>query len=421
MYQLDPGAVYAFEAALAAARSAARIDRMLDEIGCKLSSAEVVTEADIPRMVRERGWRDARVRQGEHSEHTPPDLVFTLWRGDNAPDAAPTVEECPDGTPSSLVRNMLGHGGTVIHHEAPTSGRVCRSRNQFDTIYGCPHGCKYCAGGKVAVIFANVEEFVEREVIPLAERERWQKVFMFNSCLTDILCFEPEYGLSELLVDYYAGTTDQHYLIHTKSANVDFLLDLDHRGHTIVLWSLTSETVSRVIEPGSATTEERIEAARQCREAGYAVRVKFKPIVPVRNWREECERMVGAALEHIRPDNIGLCCVAWMPAEELERIIDVSALEPRFVTAMRDAAEEMRSVITGPLPHEVRAEIYDFYLRQIRRHDPDVPVFLCTESRDMWREFAPRLGLEPATYACGCGPQSPPGVRAIERVLAPGQ
>jgi hypothetical protein len=386
MYDLSPPVICVFERALEDDRSAARIEAMLSAIGRDLASTERVTEADIPDMIERYEWGDAHLRQGALGEHTQPALVFGLHRGESAPEIAPVLEKCPPGTGSRLVGN---------------------------------HGCKYCAAGKVVVIFANVEEFVEREVIPYSQANPWQKVFMFNSNLTDTLCFEPEYGMSALVADYYASTPDQHYLIHTKSANVDFLLDLDHRGRTITLWSLTSETASRLVEPGSATMEERVEAARKCQEAGYTVRYKFKPIVPVLGWREECERMMALAFAETRPDNIGMFTLAWMNADEFGEIIDPELLDPRFVAAANESAEEMRGVAAGPFPHEARAEIYDFYLREIRRHDPNVPVFLCTETPAMWADFGPRLGFTAGDYVCGCGPQSPPGTRRLEYVGAP--
>ena len=66
-------------------------------------------------------------------------------------------------------------------------------------------------------------------------------------------------------------------------------------------------------------------------------------------------------------------------------------------------------------------EVYGCYLDEIRKHDPDVPVVLCTESQAMWREFAPQLGLKPGDYACGCGPQSVPGAKTIAKLEMPAE
>ncbi len=418
MYDLRPGAIYALDGALRDERCAARIDRMMDAIGRSRSDILVISAADIPRVARDRRWREARRKQGEHERHTEPDLIFTRWLPECAPDAGPVLERCPEGTPASVVRRVLGHGGPQQHHERVDSDRICRSRWQFDTIYGCPHGCAYCSGGRVATIFANVEEYIEKAVAPTVAAAPWQKVFMFNSCLTDILAFEPEYELVARLASFFDGTRDRWQLIHTKSANVEFLAQ-EPLPRTICLWSMTSATVSREIEPGSATTEERIAAARHCREADYPVRVKFKPIVPVRGWRDEAREMIRGVMNEVRPETIGLCFVAWMPAGEMERIIDADMLDPRFVEGMRGAADELRNFRPGPFPHDLRAEVYDFYLSEIRRYDAEVPVFLCTESREMWREFAPKLGFGPRDYPCGCGPQCPPGTRRVETPMVP--
>jgi len=414
MYDLSPPKIYIFDDVFQDERSLNRTRRMLDAIGRGLPSAERVTEADIPEIVRQNNWQTARNRQGIHGEHTDPSLVFRQITFADTPDTSAILPECPPGTSDSLVSNLMGQGGRNIHHESASHGRICRERYQFDSIYGCPHGCKYCHGGKVAVIFTNIEEWIEAEVAVTARDNPWQKVFMFNSCLSDTLCFEPEYGLVKQLAEFYASTPDQYQLIHTKSANVGPLLELGYGGHTIVLWSLTSESVSGILEPRTGSTMERIEAARRCQQAGYPVRFKFKPIVPVRDWRQECRMMVDAVFEKTKPDNLGLCTIAWMEAEEFKRTFDVSLLDPDFLKAMEESAEAMKGIITGPFPHQARAEIYGFYLNEIRKHDKDVPVFLCTESPEMWKDFAPRLGVNPSNYACGCGPQCPPGTVRLE-------
>ncbi|NUQ01920.1 MAG: hypothetical protein HUU35_18905, partial [Armatimonadetes bacterium] len=328
--------------------------------------------------------------------------------------------ECPAGTPSSLVAQLLGHGGRGLAREQWTSGRgVCRARVQFDTLYGCPHGCAYCAGGQVAVVNVNLEEFIEREVAPAATAEPWQKVFMLNSSLSDTLCFEPEYGLAELLASWFAGTADQAWLIHTKSANVDALLDLDHRGRTVMLWSLTGASAARLIEPATASPTARIEAARRCQAAGYPVRFKLKPIVPVRGWRDEYRELIARLFATVRPESVGMFMLAWMEAAELESILDPDLLDPDFLAAMRQATPAMAGINTGPFPPAARAEVYRYLIHDVRRHDQQVPLFLCTETLELWRELGSLLGTDPAHYVCGCGPQSAPGLTRLDRVLVP--
>ncbi len=420
MYRLNPPSVHVLDRALEDPRSKQRVERLLAAVGSSLAAAEVVADADIPELIRREDWLRSRLRQGRLGPHRDPSLVFGTLRFEAAPPIKPVLEACPPGTSSWLVGNLLGHGGRQLAREPASSSRgVCRARVQFDTIFGCPHGCQYCAGGQVSIINTNVEEFMERQVRPAAEQEPWQKIFMYNSSLSDTLCFEPEYGMSRLLVEYYATTPDQCYLIHTKSGNVDPLLGLDHRGHTVVLWSLTAETAGRFVEPRTASPFERIEAARRCQEAGYPIRFKIKPIVPVKGWQEEYRTVIARLFERCRPESVGLFMLAWMDAAELEECVDVDLLDPRFLKALRDSAAAMKGVTAGPFPHEARAEVYGFLFDEIRRHNAEVPVFLCTETTDMWHEFAPRLGLHAGNYVCGCGPQSAPGLTRIPALQVP--
>lgn len=418
MYPLKPPAVYLSEHLAADARAVRRADGMVAALGLG-AKARSLADADLPAAIAEHGWQHARGRQGLTAGHFDPSLVFTTWRPGPHPEVEGLLAQCPSGTPRWLLGTLLGIGGRGIHREQPEHHRICRERYQYDTLYGCPHGCRYCPAGSVAALFCNLEEFLDREVAPTAAQFPRQKVFMFNSCASDTLCFEPEYGLSRLMAEFFAGTKDQYYLIHTKSANVGFLREVDHRGRTIVVWSLTSPTVSRQIEPGSATTEERIEAARQAQEAGCTVRFKLKPIIPVKGWRDELRHTIDLLFQKVRPDNIGMCTIAWMDGASMEACLDPELLDPDVLRAVRERAEEMKGVHTGPLPPETRAAIYDFCVDEIQRHDRQVPVFLSTESPEMWSRFAPRLGMKANDYVCACGPQCIPGAQRLQSLWKP--
>jgi hypothetical protein len=167
MYQLSPPVVYVFDEVFRDERSLRRTESMLHAIGRDLSSVKRVTDDDISEMIRQNDWQTARQYQGILGRHADPVLVFRKLRFEDAPTVADIMKGCPPETSSWLVDNLLGQGGRDVHHERSNSGRICRSRYQFDSIYGCPHGCKYCQAGKVIVIFTNIEEFLDKQVAPL--------------------------------------------------------------------------------------------------------------------------------------------------------------------------------------------------------------------------------------------------------------
>ena len=254
----------------------------------------------------------------------------------------------------------------------------------------------------------------------ILDEHRWCKLWKYDN-QTDTITFEPEYGASELMTGVFRGREDQFLLLYTKSDNVDHLLELEHGGRTIISWTISSETVAREIEKNSPSTSERIEAARKCQEAGYHVRARFSPIVPVKGWREEGARMIAEYLAKVRPDVITMDTLALLGYDRLCGCFDMELLDPVYVDACRELyeADQHPGKPYWPagkqmFPHDLRLDILRFYVDEIRRHDQGVPISFCDETPEMWAEFTrEELGHGPGNYVCTCGPTSVPGNRLL--------
>jgi len=258
----------------------------------------------------------------------------------------------------------------------------------------------------------NVEDYCTH-LGRLIERHPWQTTYLIDDD-ADPPCLEPEMGCLSHIMEYF-GTLDERYLIvHTKTWNTDWIRDVEHNGNTIFVWSISGATQSRQIEPDTGTTEQRIEAARIAEEAGVQVRYKFKPIIPVRTWREDAEEAVRLIFEKTDPDVISLCCFMWMSVDEMKSRLPVDLLDPEFMKAAEDARDEVKNTRAQPFPHAVRQHIYEHYLREIRKHSKDIPVSLSTENFPMWSALKDQLGCTATNYVCGCGPQSTPGEKLLK-------
>jgi hypothetical protein len=95
----------------------------------------------------------------------------------------------------------------------------------------------------------------------------------------------------------------------------------------------------------------------------------------------------------------------------MEKTLGLDDLDPDYVEAARTATPETTGKRTGPFPHNVRAEIYRFFIEQVRRWDKDALLYVSTETRDMWDELKDELGQDPRCYVCGCGSAAVPGKR----------
>jgi spore photoproduct lyase len=264
-------------------------------------------------------------------------------------------------------------------------------------------------------LMLNMEDFVSR-------LDEWirqgpaQTLFQYDN-FTDTVCFEPEYGGTKLLIDYFAGQPGKALELYVgKSDYVDFLLDYDHRGHTVCCWSLSARTQSRALESRTAPREERIESMRKCQDAGYPVRVRLSPIIPVRNWRAENREMLERLFQAVTPDVVTFETIRFLNLKAMKESFETSLLDEEFVSAMETAPEKPANQ-GCEVPDDYRRMVYAFIIAELERLSPRTPYAFCREKRDIWDCFAPdfaRHGQTPDWYLCNCASDSAPATVSPE-------
>lgn len=341
-----------------------------------------------------------------------PVVIFNRFRFDETDEArAARLAQFP-----KLARyNLAGYNGLDWRGSGTEQWRaetrcVCQPAWQIHTIIGCPFRCAYCGLGHTYNIMMNMEDLVDH-LDPYVANAGDQTLFQFDNG-TDTACFEPEYGGSELLINYFAHKPGKYLELYVgKSDNVEPFLNLDHRGKTVACWSLSGQTQSTLMEPVTADMEGRIQAMRRMQEAGYPVRVRLSPIVPVRNWRQENREMLRRLLDQVRPDMITMETLRYSDFAGLERDFDLSLLDEEFLQVMRDFQGRKHDP-GGEIPDEYRWLMYRFIINEIMDLSPTTPIAFCREARAGWELFAEELatcGQYPDDYVCNCGPFSHPG------------
>ena len=418
MYPLAPMRLFMYRGVEDNAPALARVRRMVEAFGRTMDEVVRFDEDSVPEVIAElKGlWPPETVPEGQVRTFLRP-LVFTMQRwGDAAVDLGPIVERCLEGT-GGWVRNILGQFEAVRHthprDDDQEKGYVCWPTMDFGTMTGCPHGCHYCGEGKSGRFIAigvNMEDYVAEVVEQTVLDNPWQRCFRMIGWGADHISFEPENGLFDLFTAKLAEH-DRYGYFHTTSTNVEWIADLPHKDRLIGVWSVTCDAVARLIEPGSGPAVGRFDAAAKCQAMGLPVRFKFKPVIPVRNWREEYAAAIEEMMKRTKPESVGFCLFIWNSFRQMCEKLDVDLLAPEIVAAARDSQEAMEGAIVAPFPHETRAMIYRFLIEQVRRWDADVPLYVSTETREMWDELKDELGQDPRAYVCGCSSVAVPGRR----------
>ncbi|MBD3184397.1 hypothetical protein GF312_19095 [Candidatus Poribacteria bacterium] len=354
-----------------------------------------------------------RVKNHGMNADIKPVVVFNRYRFEDTPEERKRRQEKYPGI--FKITRLSGYGGIDWRESGSRAyrkrtGLVCNPAFQLHSIVGCHFRCSYCHLGHFVNIMMNMEDMITY-IDDTIKRAPGQTLYQYDN-YTDTVCFEPEYGGSKLLVEYFAQREKEYLELYVgKSSHVDHLLKLDHKGHTLCCWSVSGITQSQNFEYKAASMEDRIESARLCQEAGYHVRFRLSPIIPVKNWQEENRELIRLIFSQTRPDLITFETLRFLDYNKIHQTMDTSLLDPEFINLMKEA--QGKPCLQGcQIPHEYRKKIYRFIIDEIEKLSPETPYALCRASRKMWEDLEEdftRHGQSPDYYVCNCGPYSAPG------------
>jgi hypothetical protein len=308
-----------------------------------------------------------------------------------------------------------GQDGWYYHprDEAGAHGGHCQPALELNLVDGCAFRCSYCGFGRTITFSLDTERLV-RGLDDVFERYPDQRLYKYSN-MTDLPAFEPELDAVRPLVDRFARESDRYLMLFTKSDNFDFLHDLNHQGHTIISWSISCDTSSKLIDRRAATMEERIDAMAAMQACGYPVRARLSPIVPIRDWRREYTEMFEMMFDRAEPDLVTMELLGWMGVDDLTALIDRDMLDPDALQGAEDSSVELAQHRWGPFTQETHDEVYRFCIETVQRMSPNTPISVCHGTAATWNALGGDMKMTPDNYLCNCGPMSTPGDKLYEQ------
>ena len=190
--------------------------------------------------------------------------------------------------------------------------------------------------------------------------------------------------------------TPQRLTLLTKSAHVDRLLDLEHREHSILSWSVNPPEVSAMFEENVPSIDERLEAMRRVAEQGYPVRAVMMPIIPIDGWQDVYTAFTERLLETvpIQRLTLGGICIYRGARELMERKMG----KGNAVSAHIDGGSHTAGDGRARYPRRLRSEVYSLIIEGARRLRPDLELALCLEEEALWES----TGLGGSMGRCNC-------------------
>ena len=315
-----------------------------------------------------------------------------------APKGIPLAEKIARGK-RTLVLGVLKKNLS----RSSEAGIHCPNYWHFSTTGFCWYDCAYCylAGSCSSIvaptvkIFVNIEDVLERlrSLGRRLAREGAGQTSCYLGKLQDGLSLDWLTGFSRALARFFAREDLLRWVVLTKSACVDNLLDLDHRGHTIVSWSVSPARLCDALDRGAPALHERLAAAMRCADAGYPVRFLIMPLIPLPDWRSEYGDLVDQIFDTVAPARITMGGICSYPTA-------ARLTTGRRVAYITQAMAETHATADGRRRYAAarRVEMYGAIAAAVRRRDANVPIGLCLEERSVWE----RAGLDPECVRCNC-------------------
>ncbi len=206
--------------------------------------------------------------------------------------------------------------------------------------------------------------------------------------LSDSLAFEgSENSLSDMIIPLFKDQNSHKLLILTKSANMKGILKSESQDSVIVSYSINSQKVSSRWENKAPSPLERLYAAKEVFEAGYNVRLRLDPMVPISGWKNSYRSIIDQIFNHLIPERITLGSL-----RGLQSTINNSK-DRTWVDYLDD-----RSNWGKKISFAKRAEMYDYVISYLERRYDFSDIGLCKETIGMWEE----MGKDYKKIKCNC-------------------
>jgi len=226
-----------------------------------------------------------------------------------------------DGSYKTLVEKV-GDGSIIRRFEKTAYPEnpddvVCPHFMEMAWSWGCPYDCKFCYLKGTYRFFIDEAtgrvnpHFKDRNLIFKACR-----AFILSNSGPEILnCGELSDSLmgealkpepwSVFIQRIFQGS--KHKILYlSKGLSVKNFLDNDWTDNAILAWSVNEPSVSAKWEYLAPDPISRLDAAKEVYEAGYEVRLRIDPIVPVLDYQAKYQKLVDEIFNRLSPERITL-------------------------------------------------------------------------------------------------------------------
>ncbi|MCX7927708.1 MAG: hypothetical protein N2606_06205 [Candidatus Omnitrophica bacterium] len=254
--------------------------------------------------------------------------------------------------------------------------------NIFNLSFGCIFECTYCFlqeyTNSPGILFpANLDSFFEAFKNYVGNFKR-----LGSGEFSDSLMLDNVTEYSQEIIAFFKKYPSVLFEFKTKSCQINNLLSARHKGNIVVGWSFNPECIIKENEFYTASLQQRLIAAQKCVQADYKIACHFDPIIYFQDWRKEYENLIEKIFNYLKPKDIAWISLGTLRFNPALKTI----IETRFpLNRILDAELVYGYDRKLRYPDVLRRDIYQYMIRLLKKHNKNIPVYLCMENVNMWR------------------------------------
>jgi spore photoproduct lyase len=304
-----------------------------------------------------------------------------------------------DGSTRPLIK-QVGDGSIITRFEKTPPPKkptdvVCPHFLELKWGTGCLFHCSWCylngtlrfAPKKTKPYFKDFAK-IEQHVRAFLENVDWCEELLNTGELSDSLMYERNGNpFSKFILSLFGQQERHKVLFLTKDKYVNNLLQSEHKSQAIVSFSLNADEAAKRFENGAPSVAERIEAADRISKAGYEVRIRIDPMVPIPNWEEGYKSLVDQIFSKFVPSRITLGSL-----RGLQSTIN-QATDKSWVNYLSE-----RSSWGKRIAFDTRYLMYYKAIDHLKEKYAYTDIGLCKETLQIWE----KLGMDYRRIKCNC-------------------
>lgn len=275
--------------------------------------------------------------------------------------------------------------GDTILGKCPVASTktLCCNLQTLDAINNCSFDCSYCS---IQSFFPERKIYYEENLIQKLNQIKFdptKKYHIGTGQSSDSLLLGNRGDILKNLMEFARLNPNIIIELKTKSKNINYLLQTDIPKNVICTWSLNPKIIIDAEEHGTATLEERLNAALSIANKGNLVGFHFHPMIYYNDHKEDYALIAKEIQTRFNPNNIAMISIGTLTFTK--PVIKELRKKGKLSKVLQIPLTQTAGKFSYPL--RVKYELFENLFNNFKSWHKKVFFYFCMEDRECWKQI----------------------------------